>query len=546
MSFHDIDKSVVYGGNPNLRKSNTPIGYSQEQMDEIQKCTKDYKYFVSHYVKIITLNHGLITFQPHDYQYNIMDTINDNRFTICKMPRQSGKSTTVVAYFLWLILFHPDLSLAIVANRKDLAVILLSKIRMAYEYLPIWMQQGIVEWNKGNTYNILFVDEFAHINNTQAEDFFNAAYPTISSGHSSKIILVSTPYGLNHFYKMWVNAEDSLDIEEFDDKTSLFVPVSVHWSDVPGRDDKWKKQEIMNTSPDQFAQEQECEFLGSANTLISPEYLRNMVFQTHVRSKNNFDALEEPVEKHEYIVVCDTSQGVEGDDSAFVVIDVTKMPYKLVAKYKDNTVSPIYYPEIIHQTAQYYNNAYVLVELNDVGGQVANILNVELQYENMFMTSVMGRAGQILGMGMGEGSRTQLGVKTTVPVKRIGCANIKTIIENDQLTIKDFDVIQQLSNFVRNKNSYEASDGEKDDLVMCLVLFGWLCKQDFFKELTSTDFRKKLLSTNRTMIDEDILPAPIVDTGMPDDNLVRRDFWSGYESDAMEVMDEWFDSTGDW
>lgn len=508
--------NITYLSNPNLRRANVVYEYTREQIEEIQRCRTDPQYFISKWVQIITLDEGRVTFSPFKFQREMIDTFHGNRFSICKMPRQSGKSTTVVAYFLWVVLFQSDQNIAIVANRGDLARTLLAKVKLAYEYLPIWLQQGVIEWNKGNillennskilatasvrgeSYNILFVDEFAHINNTQADAFFNAAYPTISSGKHSKIILVSTPNGLNHFYKQWTNAEQG---------KNLFKTISVHWSDVPGRDEKWKEQEIANTSKEQFLQEQECEFLGSANTLINPTILRSLVFHDPFKEVNGFRAYKQPELKRTYVIVADTAHGVGNDDSAFVIIDVSDHPYEVVATYNSNEISPLYYPEVIYSAAKQYNDAFVLCELNDVGAQVAHILTTELEYENILMTQQKGRAGMQLTYSYSK--KTELGVRTTVQVKKVGCANIKAIIEQQQLVIKDFTIIEQLSNFIKRKNSYEAAEGCKDDLVMCLVLFGWLSKQEIFKELTNTDFRAQLIRENEEKIRQEMLPLPI-------------------------------------
>lgn len=520
-----IKDNITYNTNPNLKKTGITLEFSAEQIEEYTKCSADCIYFIENYVKIITLDHGLQLFKPREYQKKMIRSFLDNRFTISKMPRQSGKSTVVVAYFLWVVLFHADQNIAIVANRGDLARILLSKIRLAYEYLPLWMQQGVVEWNKGNiqlennskivatasvrgeSYNILFVDEFAHINNSQAHDFFSAAYPTISSGTTSKLIIVSTPKGLNHFYKLWIDAEE---------KKNLFIPLSVHWSDIPGRDEEWKKQEIANTSEDQFLQEQECDFVGSANTLILPRVLRNIPFFNPIRTVNGLDIYKEPIPKHEYIIVADTSHGVGMDNSAFVVIDITDMPYEIVAKYKSNDIPPIIYPDIISTTAKQYNWAYVLLEINDVGTQVADILYNDLEYENIFFSSFRGRAGQVVGNFGGTYTNVVKGVKTTHQVKSIGCANLKTIIENEQLIVNDFDVISELSNFIKHKNTYAADIGQTDDLVMCLVLFSWLIKQEYFKSLTSTDFRKQIRTDQKEVIEEELLPFGFMQDGMID------------------------------
>jgi len=522
----------VYLGNPNLKKSGIPLEFTKEQIQEYVKCSKDPVYFAKNYVKIVNVDRGLIPFEMYDFQEDMVRTFNNNRFSICKLPRQTGKSTTTTAYILHKILFTDQQNVAILANKGALARDLLGKIQLAYEYLPKWLQQGVVVWNKGNvelengskvvaaatsssairggSYNLIFLDEFAFVGNNMAEEFFSSVYPTISSGQTTKVIIVSTPNGMNHFYKMWTDATEN---------QSQYVPIEVHWSQVPGRDEKWKQETIANTSEEQFRQEFECEFLGSANTLIHPTKLRSLAFKRPSRNWNGVDIYDEPQENHIYVMSVDVARGVGLDYSAFTVFDATNVPYKLVAKFRNKEVSPLLYPNYIHSIAKLYNEAYILVEINDIGGQVADILHNDLEYENLIATSIKGRAGQQVSGGFSTG--TQFGVRTTKQVKRIGTSNLKDLIENDKLIIEDFDIITELASFIGKRQSYEAEEGSHDDLVMTCVLFAWLVRQTYFRDITDVDIRQKLYEDKIRMLEDEQLPFGIIDDGQPEEGILN-------------------------
>jgi hypothetical protein len=521
----------AYLGNPNLKKANVQIEYTKEQVEEYLKCARDPLYFIKSYVKIINVDKGLIPFEPYSFQEKMVKTFVNNRFCINKLPRQSGKSTTVTAFMLWTVLFNDAQSVAILANKGALARDLLGKIQLAYEYLPKWLQQGVVTWNKGNielengskivaaatsssairggSYNLIFLDEFAFVGNNMAEDFFASVYPTISSGQTTKVIIVSTPNGMNHFYKMWMDAVED---------RSKYVAIEVHWSEVPGRDERWKDETIANTSEEQFRQEFECEFLGSVNTLIHPLKLRTLTFKEPIRREAKLDVYEEPRSGHTYVCVADVARGAGLDYSVCSVIDITDVPYNLVAKFRCNEVSPMLYPNVIFDIATNYNKAFVLVEVNDIGGQVADILQQELEYENMLMTANRGRAGQVAGSGFGYGSF--FGVRTTKAVKRIGCSTLKDLIEKDKLLITDFETIVELASFISKGTSYQAEEGQHDDLVMTLVLFAWLVRQDYFKELTDLDIRQRLYEERMKDVENNLLPFGIIDDGQDDQPIV--------------------------
>ena len=525
----------VYLGNPNLKKANTPIEFTKDNVVEFLKCKGDPVYFAKNYVKIVSLDEGLTQFHPYDFQETLIKRFHENRFNICKMPRQTGKSTTSVSYLLHYAVFNDSVNIGILANKAATARDLLGRLQTAYENLPKWMQQGIIAWNKGSlelengskilaastsasavrgmSFNVLFLDEFAFVPNHIAESFFASVYPTITSGKNTKVIMVSTPHGMNHFYRYWHDAERS---------RNEYVTTDVHWSEVPGRDDKWKEQTIANTSEQQFKVEFECEFLGSINTLINPTILKNMVYDSPITKNAGLDIYESPIKDHNYIITVDVARGLGNDYSAFIVFDVTQFPYKVVSKYRSNEVKPMLFPNIILDVAKGYNNAYLLVEVNDIGDQVASILQYDLEYENLLMASMRGRAGQVVGQGF-SGKKTQLGVRTTSAVKKLGCSNLKTMIEDNKLLTCDYEIISELTTFAQKHNSFEAEEGCNDDLAMCLVLFAWLVAQDYFKEMTDNDIRKRIYEEQRNQIEQDMAPFGFVADGLGDESFVDND-----------------------
>jgi len=652
-----------YLGNPNLKKVNTPQEFTKKEILEYQKCAKDPIYFMTKYIRIVSLDDGLVPFKMYDFQKHIVRTIHDNRFTICKLPRQSGKSTTTVSYLLHYALFNPNSNIAILANKSSTARDILGRVQLAYENLPKWMQQGVINWNKGNielenksvivaaatsssairggSYNIIFLDEFAFVPANIAEQFFSAVYPTISAGTQTKMIIVSTPYGMNQFYKLWTDAEN---------KRNDYVPIEVHWSEVPGRDEAWKEATIRNTSAEQFQQEFECvdgntivetedgkikiedlykkllkkrvgqmfrtntdnikilstsgfsnfngiqkvkrnlyqhiifddkseiktsinhpfgkdkilarnvkvgdylsskkvlynelvnekiflydpinvekenlyitngvvshncEFLGSVNTLINPSKIKTLAYMNPIQSNAGLDVYEDPKKGNTYVCTVDVARGVSKDYSAFIILDVTQMPFRIVAKFRNNEIRPLLFPHTIDQVCKAFNHAHVLVETNDLGQQIAEALQFELEYDNLLMTTQRGRAGQILGAGF-SGRGSGFGVKMTKQIKKIGCANIKTLIESDKVIIQDFNIIEEMSTFIEKVKVRQADDGANDDLMMCLVIFGWLSNQPFFKEMTDTNARQMLYEEQQHLIEQDMAPFGFVDDGTPD------------------------------
>ena len=521
----------VYLGNPNLKKANTPIEFTEEQIIEFVQCQRDPVYFANKYVKIVSLDEGLVSFKPYRFQEKLINNFHENRFNICKMPRQTGKSTTVVSYLLHYAIFNDSVNIGILANKAATARELLGRLQTAYENLPKWMQQGIMVWNKGSlelengskilaastsasavrgmSFNILFLDEFAFVPNHVADSFFASVYPTITSGKNTKVIIVSTPHGMNHFYRMWSDAEKG---------KNEYIPTDVHWSEVPGRDDAWKEQTIANTSEQQFKIEFECEFLGSIDTLIAASKLKSLVYDNPLKSNAGLDVYEEPQKDHDYLITVDVARGVGEDYSAFICADITTFPHKVVAKYRNNDIKPMLFPNIIYEVAKNYNSAYILCEVNDVGDQVASLLHYDLEYQNVLMCSMRGRAGQVVGQGF-SGKKTQLGVKMSKTVKKVGALNLKTMIEENKLLFNDLDIISELTTFISKNNSFEAEDGCHDDLAMCLVIYAWLVAQDYFKELTDQDIRKRLYEEQKNQIEQDMAPFGFMDDGLGGDSF---------------------------
>tara|TARA_Y100000593_G_scaffold83142_1_gene156545 strand:+ start:2080 stop:3723 length:1644 start_codon:yes stop_codon:yes gene_type:complete len=521
----------VYLGNPNLKKANVTQEWTKEEVEEYAKCMKDPIYFIQEYIKIVNIDEGLVPFKMYDFQKEMVGTFHNNRFTICKLPRQSGKSTTIIAYLLHYVLFNAQVNVAILANKAATARDLLGRLQLAYEHLPKWLQQGVMSWNKGSlelengskilasstsasavrggSYNIIFLDEFAYVPSNVAEQFFSSVYPTISSGKTSKVMIVSTPHGMNMFYKMWTDAEH---------ERNSYVPIEVHWSEVPGRDEKWKEETIKNTSEQQFNTEFECEFLGSIDTLLSARKLRTLTFIEPKQRNANLDVYKPPEEGKTYFMACDVSRGTSNDYSAFIVFDITEMPYRIAAKYRDNEIKPLVYPQKIYDVARAYNQAFVLIEINDVGEGVANTMQFDLEYDNLVMASMRGRAGQILGGGF-SGGKAQLGVRTTKAVKKIGCSNLKQLIEDDKLIVEDYDMVNELSTYIVKGQSWEADEGCTDDLVSCGFLFAWATDQTYFKELTDLDVRMKMIKENQYAMEQDMAPFGFVVTGLEDENI---------------------------
>ena len=488
-----LNDATAYKSNPLLKQRGVSIDFTREQVQEVIKCSQDPEYFLENYIKVISLDDGIVPFIPYPFQRKLIDSFHNHRFSICKLPRQSGKSVTVTAYLIHQALFRDNINVAILANKRETSFELMAKLQTSYENLPKWLQQGVIAWNKGSielengsritasstsssavrgfSYNIVMLDEFAFVPTNVAEDFFSSVYPTISSGKSTKVIIVSTPNGMNHFYKLWSDAEKG---------RNSYRHTEAHWSEVPGRDDKWKQETIANTSEQQFAQEFECDFIGSAGTLIAGSKLKSLVYEDPLTSSAGLDIFEHPIKGHEYMMTVDVSRGMRLDYSAFLLVDITSYPHKLVGKYRNNEVKPMLFPDIIVQVAKQYNNAWILCEVNDIGDQVASIIFYDMEYENLLMTSMRGRNGQVLGHGF-SGGKTQLGLKMAKAPKKLGCSNLKQMVESDKIIFNDFQIINELTTFVEKRDSFSAEDGCHDDLVMCMVIYAWAVAQDYFQ-----------------------------------------------------------------
>lgn len=525
----------IYKGNPTLKAPGVDYLFTKEQIEERIRCTQDPLYFIEKYMKIVHVDRGLVPFSMYSFQKDLLRSYIDNRFTIAKLPRQVGKSTVTIAYILWVVLFGPMQNIAILANKASTARDILSKLRLAYEHIPMWMQQGVHIWNKGsielengskviaaatasssargNTFNVIFLDEFAFVPQNIAEEFITSVYPTISSGNTTKVIMVSTPNGMNLFYRFWTDAIN---------KRNLYKPIEAHWSVVPGRDEKWAEDQIKQLGKEKFDQEFNTEFLGSTNTLISGTKLKTLSWVDPMKKiADSLDVYEDPKPNHIYVISVDTSEGQNLDYSAFTVVDVSEVPYKIVAKYYNNKISPMVFPSVIYNTALRYNSAHCLVESNSIGSQVVDLLHKDLEYENVFATTNMGRGGQRISAGFRKNAK--LGIKMTTQIKSIGCANLKELIETNKLLIQDYNIITELTSFVSNYTTYAAEPGCHDDLVMTLVMFSWLTTQAPFKDITNINVRAKIAEEKIENMQEEVLPFGYINDSYEPERTVDSD-----------------------
>lgn len=538
-----------YNGNSSLKRIGIDFSYTEEQVLEIAKCVKDPIYFIDNYCYIVTLDHGIQPFKLYDCQKTKIKLIHDNRKVILMEGRQQGKTTSAAAYILWYTLFQDNKSVAVLANKSATAREIMSRYQLMFEYLPPWMQQGIKTWNKGDielengsivftsattaagirgkSVNLLYIDEAAIIPNTVADAFFTAVYPVISAGQTTKILITSTPLGYNHFWKFWNDAIN---------KNNDFVPMYIPYWEIPGRDEAWALEQKRQLGDLKYNQEVLCKFLGSSLTLINSDTIEYMTTCPTVYSKDGLDLYEYPIngqrdedeklvtKPHTYVIVADTAKGVGGDYSAFVIVDITEVPYKLVGKFRDNKIAPMLYPTVIHKIAKDYNNAYVLIEVNS-SEQVAHIMHNELEYDNIIFVNRDTKKGQVVSGGFG-GGKTQLGVQTDKRVKRIGCFTFKALVEEKKLLIMDADTISEISTFIQVRDSYAADDGYHDDLVMPLVLFSWLTTNSYFKELNNVNIREAMYQERIKQIEEDVIPFGFIQNGLEEEILVDSgDVW---------------------
>ena len=526
-----------YHGNINLK----PIGYkhtfTQEQLEELIKCQDDPIYFIENYCQIVTLDHGLQLFKLYECQKRKVKHILGNRKAILMEGRQQGKTITSAACILWYTLFQDAKTVAIMANKTTAAREVMSRYQGMYENLPIWMQQGVRTWNKGDvelengskvftaattasgirgkSVNWLYIDEAAIIPNTVAEQFFASVYPTISAGQTTKILLTSTPLGYNHFWKFWNEAEKG---------ANGFEPMFIPYTEIPGRDDAWAEEQLRLLGELKFNQEVLCNFLGSSNTLIAAKTLGAMSSIDPIYMKEGLDIFEDPIPDHTYVMGVDTARGIGGDYSAFSVIDATNVPYRLVAKYRNNKIPPMLYPNVINKVARDFNNAHVMIEINDIGQQVADILHAELEYDNI-LTTAKDVNKQYLSPGFGKA--TQMGVRMTKQVKRQGCFTLKSLLEENKLLVFDADTISEFSTFIEKQGSWMADEGYFDDLVMSLVLFAWVTSNTYFKDLTDIDIRSKLYDNQMKQIEEELTPFGLIIDGREEETFVEAgDLWT--------------------
>jgi len=513
----------TYNGNPLLKSVGVGIGYTPDKIQEYIKCKEDPVYFINTYCMIVSLDHGLIPFKLYDCQIKKIKIIHENRKVILLEGRQQGKTTTSAAYILWYTLFNMK-NVAIMANKSSAAREVLHRYQIMFENLPDWLQQGVKTWNKGDielengsiiftaattasgirgkSVNLLYVDETSIIPNTIADAFFASVYPTISAGNTTKILLSSTPLGYNHFWKFWTEAEQGIN---------GFVPVRVNYWEIPGRDEAWAEEQKKLLGPVKFEQEINCSFLGSSATLINSENIGKMVPIRPIHSFDGLDTFNKPTKDHVYVLVADVAKGVGGDYSAFSVMDITEVPYKQVAKFRDNKISPLLYPNVIYKVAKEYNMAWVLIEIN-VSEQVPHILFYEMEYENILFVARTNK-GQQVSSGFSKGT-TMLGVNTDKKVKRIGCVNFKTLVEENKILIQDADTIGEIGTFIESKGSFAADDGYHDDLVMPLVLFAWFTSNPSFKDFSDIDLRKSMYERRMQQIDEELIPVGFYNDGL--------------------------------
>jgi hypothetical protein len=534
-----------YNGNPNLKRSGVQVNWTPELVQEWVKCSQDVVYFVKNYMKIVNVDRGLIAFDPYDYQIEMLHAMQNERYCIFATSRQAGKSTVTCAFILWYIIFNADKNVALLANKAETAREILGKVQLAYQHLPKWLQQGVLEWNKGSFHlennsqvlatatssdnirgfaiNLLFIDEAAFVGNWS--EFFTSVYPTISSGKTTKVVLVSTPCGLNHFYSLWQNAIKG---------RNGYKPILVKWDRVPGRDEEWRQKTLagLNFDTEKFSQEFDVEFMGSSGTLIAGWKLKELLHQVPSFTKDGLSKYYEPKQGHSYVCIVDVSRGKGLDYSAFNMIDVTQMPYVQVCTYRNNLISPVDYADIIHRVCKSYNSASILVEVNDIGEQVSTSLHYDFEYENILSTESAGRAGKRITSGFG--SNIDRGIRTTKSVKSVGCSILKLLVEQNQIIINDFDTISELSTFSRKGISYEAESGKHDDLVMGLVLFAWLSDQSYFKELTSINTLSRLREKTEEEIAQDLMPFGFIDAGIPDADIIEAPRYKNWLNDTEE------------
>jgi len=509
MSLSLKNNIAGYLGNPNVKRDGIDQNFTKDEVAEYARCMQDPAYFARKYIKVISLDKGLVPFDLYPYQEKMFKHFRENRFSIILACRQSGKSISSVGYLLWYACFHPEKTIAILANKGATAREMLARITLMLENLPFFLQPGCKALNKGSiefsnnsriiaaatsgssirglSVNLLFLDEFAFVDDDAR--FYTSTYPVVAAGTSTQVIITSTANGLgNVYHKLYEGAVQG---------TNEFKHFRVDWWDVPDRDEEWKRQTISNTSQLQFDQEFGNTFVGTGNTLISPDVLLGLISKDPIKVTSNTRIYKDSEPGHEYMMFVDVAKGRGQDYSTFNIIDVSTKPFEQVAVFQDNNISPLLYPDVIYKYANMYNQAYVIIESNDQGAVVCNGLYYDLEYENVYVESMI--------------KANSIGVTMTRKVKRIGCSNIKDLIEQNKIAIHDAETIIELSTFEARGSSYEASNGNHDDLVMNLVMFAWFTTNQFFNELTDIDVKKMLYSERVRAMEDDIVPVGILD-----------------------------------
>ena len=520
-----MHKNEGYLGNINVKRTGVQAEWTEKEVLEYKKCMENPIYFIENYVKIISLDEGLINFKLYDYQRDLIDHFDENRFSVVLACRQSGKSITACAFLLWYLLFQPEQTIAILANKGAIAREMLTRITTMLEHIPFFLQPGTKVLNRGSiefenesriiasatgansirglSVNLLYLDEFAFVEN--AEQFYTSTYPVVTSGGQSKVIITSTANGIgNMYHKLYEGAvQEKNEYKDF----------KVHWRDVPGRDDEWKAMTIANTSELQFEQEFGNSFLGTGNTLINANTLLGLQGHDPVYHKQNAYLYEEPIKDHTYIMTVDTAKGRGQDYSTFSIIDISENHFRQVGIYRDNMISPLLFPDIIHRFAKMYNNALVIIENNDQGQIVCNQLFYDIEYENVFTSSSVKASG--------------IGVTMTKKTKQIGCSTLKELMEENKLRIIDRFTINEFLTFVSKGQSWEADGGNHDDLVMNLVLFAWFITTPFFQSLTDLELKKMLYDEQQQLIEDELTPAGIFNNeDQPEVYVEGGDVWT--------------------
>ena len=504
-----------YLGNTLIKRAGVESQYTKEELEEYMKCSQDPCHFIETYTQIISLDEGMVPFKLRGYQDKLIEHYNSNRFNVVLASRQSGKSITSCAYLLWFLLFHPEVTVAVLANKGAIAREMIARIVTMLESVPFFLQPGVKILNKGSiefandskvvaaatssssirgmSINLLYLDEFAFVDD--ADTFYTATYPVITSGNDSKVIITSTANGVgNMFHRIYESAVH---------EQSEYKHFIINWYDVPGRDEEWKKETIANTSEAQFEQEYGNSFLGTGNTLINSDTLLGMMAYDPEWNRDGVNIYKKPIEGHDYICTVDVAKGRGMDFSTFTVFDVSTQPFEQVATYRDSMISPLLFPDIINKYVRNYNEALVIIENNAEGGMVATQLHYDIEYPNVFT--------------QGQLKAEDIGVTVNKKIKRVGCSTLKELLEENRLKVVDRATITELMTFVTKGSSFEADRGYHDDMVMNLVLFGWFITTEFFYHLTDKQVKDLLYAEQQKMIEDDILPAGVFGETKPEE-----------------------------